>query len=41
LLYLDDKLIQISDLWACPAYRAQDHELGTVISIEHLPCCVT
>jgi tRNA(Ile)-lysidine synthase len=41
LLYTGDKLIQISELWVCPACRAQDHELGTVISIEHLPCCVT
>lgn len=41
LLYLDDKLLQISDLWLCPACRAQDHELGTVIGIEYLHCCVT
>jgi len=41
LLYADDKLIQISDLWICPACHAQDHERGIVISIEHVPCCVT
>ncbi len=36
LIYLDDKLIQISDLWVLPACRAHVHERGTVISVERL-----
>ena len=36
LIFLGENLIQISDLWRSPAFRAQEHELGVVIKVEHL-----
>jgi len=36
LIYLGDNLVQISDVWLSPAFRAQEQEQGIVISIERL-----